>query len=162
MKPSRPTAGIFVDVQNIYYTCRDHFHRPFDYRKFYAAIASECEIKFAFAYAIQSQNDGQHKFQRALSSNGYKVKTKPFIQRNDGSAKGDWDVGITIDIMDTAEQLDRVYLLSGDGDFAHLMVRLKDFQATQSHVVSVEALTARALIDSCHVYTPIDASMLIS
>ena len=34
-----------------------------------------------------------------------------------GSAKGDWDVGITIDVLDAAARVDEVALASGDGDF---------------------------------------------
>lgn len=38
-------------------------------------------------------------FQNALRTIGFEVKLKPFIQRTDGSAKGDWDVGITLDAI---------------------------------------------------------------
>jgi len=45
------------------------------------------------------------------------VKLKPFIQRVDGSAKGDWDVGIALDAIEYAKDADVVVLASGDGDF---------------------------------------------
>ena len=54
---------------------------------------------------------------RSCATWGFTVKLKPYIQRSDGSAKGDWDVGITIDIMDAAANVDEVVLASGDGDF---------------------------------------------
>ncbi len=38
-------------------------------------------------------------FQNTLRTIGFEVKLKPFIQRTDGSAKGDWDVGITLDAI---------------------------------------------------------------
>ncbi len=37
---------------------------------------------------------------------------KPYIQRRDGSAKGDWDVGITLDAIEIAPDVDRVILVS--------------------------------------------------
>ena len=114
--------AIFVDVQNIYYTTRDTFARQFNYREFWQKISQEGDIVVANAYAIQRSDDQQHKFQKALKHIGFDVKLKPFIQRRDGSAKGDWDVGITIDVMEAAPDVDLVVLLSGDGDFELLPV----------------------------------------
>ncbi len=54
-----------------------------------------------------------------------RVKLKPFIQRSDGSAKGDWDVGITIDVLEHAADVDRIILLSGDGDFDLLVDKVQ-------------------------------------
>lgn len=161
MSSRKPSAAVFVDVQNIYYTCRQAFQQSFNYRQLYSQLASQYELVIANAYAIESNNDGQHKFQTALRSMGFDVKLKPYIQRQDGSAKGDWDVGITIDIMDAAPTVEHVFLLSGDGDFDRLMSRLKDFENTTSHVISVEMLTALSLINSVDEYTPISADMLM-
>ena len=109
--------GVFVDVQNIYYTTREKFGRPFDYRRFWDEISARGEIVLANAYATERQDESQQRFQRALRHIGFEVKLKPYIRRHDGSAKGDWDVGITIDVLQSASALDRVFLLSGDGDF---------------------------------------------
>ena len=92
-------TAIFVDVQNIYYTTRDTFNRSFNYRRFWNQIESKDEIIKANAYAIDRGDERQQKFQYALQSIGFNVKLKPYISRADGSAKGDWDVGITIDIL---------------------------------------------------------------
>ena len=98
----KESAAIFVDVQNIYYTCRQAFGRQFNYRALWQQLSEQYDIQLANAYAIQRSDDQQHKFQSALKHIGFDVKLKPFIQRSDGSAKGDWDVGITIDIMEAA------------------------------------------------------------
>ena len=101
--PNTPKRiAIFVDVQNIYYTTRDTFGRSFNYRLFWQEISAQGDIVVANAYAIDRNDDQQHKFQKALKHIGFNVKLKPFIQRSDGTAKGDWDVGITIDVMETA------------------------------------------------------------
>lgn len=39
------------------------------------------------------------------------------LQRSNGSAKGDWDVGIALDAMKAAPAVGRLVLVSGDGDF---------------------------------------------
>jgi uncharacterized LabA/DUF88 family protein len=92
---------------------------------------------------------------------GFDVKLKPYIQRSDGSAKGDWDVGITIDIMEIAPQVDIVILLSGDGDFAILLDKVKQAYNVKTEAYGVPQLTAKALIDSCSVFNPIRTDLLI-
>ena len=116
--------AVFVDVQNIYYTTRDSYQKQFNYRKFWQHLSAQGDIVIANAYATERHDTQQQKFQSALKHIGFTVKLKPFIQRSDGAAKGDWDVGITIDVLDAAEQVDRVVLLSGDGDFDLLIIRL--------------------------------------
>ena len=91
--------AVFVDVQNIYYTTRHTYGRQFNYRKLWDIIKTKGIIVTANAYAIERGDEQQQKFQNALKHIGFNVKLKPYIQRSDGSAKGDWDVGITIDIM---------------------------------------------------------------
>ncbi|MBT7855939.1 MAG: NYN domain-containing protein, partial [Nitrospinaceae bacterium] len=108
------TIAVFVDVQNIYYTTREAYGRKFDYRELWQRISAQGEIVSATAYAIYRDDDKQLKFQNALTKIGFTVKLKPYIQRSDGSAKGDWDVGITIDVMEAAKNVDTVVLLSGD------------------------------------------------
>lgn len=153
-------VGVFVDVQNIYYTTRDAFKKSFDYRKFWQYLSYQYDIEVANAYAIATTNDGQRKFQDALRHIGFDVKLKPFIQRSDGSAKGDWDVGITIDIMEQAEHLDVVVLLSGDGDFELLIKKIKDKYGVETQVYGVETLTANNLIDAVDKFNSIDSHLL--
>lgn len=153
--------GIFVDVQNIYYTTRQRFGRQFNYRKFWQMIESQGNIVCAKAYAIHRGDDKQLKFQSALKHIGFDVRLKPFIQRSDGSAKGDWDVGITIDVMEQAPHLDRVILLSGDGDFDLLLEKIKLQYAVQTQVYGVEQLTAQSLITSANEFHAIDDRYLL-
>ena len=153
--------AIFADVQNIYYTTRDAYGRQFNYRKLWQRISAEGEIVSATAYAIHRNDDKQLKFQDALKHIGFAVKLKPYIQRSDGSAKGDWDVGIAIDVMDTAKDVDTVVLLSGDGDFDLLMEKIKKDYAVSAEVYGVPALTANSLIDSASVYHRIDEDLLL-
>jgi uncharacterized LabA/DUF88 family protein len=153
--------AIFVDVQNIYYTTRDTFSRQFNYRKFWQKINSQGDITHAIAYATHRGDDGQIKFQDALRHIGFDVRLKPFIQRSDGSAKGDWDVGITIDVMEIARQVDTVILLSGDGDFDLLLEKISQDYGTQTEVYGVPALTANSLIKAAEVFNEIDTELLI-
>lgn len=158
--------ALFVDVQNIYYTTRDTYAKQFNYRKLWQRISSQGDIVSATAYATQRSdnnqvNDSQIKFQDALKHIGFEVKLKPYIQRSDGSAKGDWDVGITIDVMETAKNVDRIILLSGDGDFDLLLQKVESTYNVITEVYGVKALTAKSLIDSARIFNPIEQELLL-
>jgi uncharacterized LabA/DUF88 family protein len=153
--------AVFADVQNIYYTTRQAYGRQFDYRKLWQRISSEGEIISAIAYATHRGDEKQLKFQDALKHIGFTVKLKPYIQRSDGSAKGDWDVGITIDVLEAVKDVDKIVLLSGDGDFDLLLEKvIKDF-AVSAEVYGVPALTANSLIDSASTYHRIKEDLLL-
>jgi len=153
--------AVFVDVQNIYYTCRQAYERQFNYKKLWQRLGAEGEIVKANAYAIHRGDDRQLKFQNALKHIGFTVKLKPYIQRADGSAKGDWDVGICIDVLDIAPDVDRVVLLSGDGDFDLLLENIKLKYGIAAEVFGVPSLTANSLMDSATCFYPIEEDLLL-
>ena len=153
--------AIFADVQNIYYTTRQAYGRQFNYRKLWQRLGAEGDIVSAIAYATRRSDDKQLKFQDALKHIGFTVKLKPYIQRSDGSAKGDWDVGIAIDVMDIAKDVDVVVLLSGDGDFDLLLDKVRKDYAVSAEVYGVPALTANSLIDAASIYHPVDEDLLL-
>lgn len=153
--------AIFADVQNIYYTTRQAYGRQFNYRKLWQHVSAEGEIVSATAYAIHRGDEQQLKFQNTLKQIGFTVKLKPYIQRGDGSAKGDWDVGITIDVMQTANNVDTVVLLSGDGDFDLLLEKIKQDYTVSTEVYGVPALTATSLINAASIYHPIEEDLLL-
>lgn len=153
--------ALFVDVQNIYYTTRQAYGRQFNYRKLWRQISEQGEIVTANAYAIHRGDDKQLQFQNALKHIGFTVKLKPYIQRSDGSAKGDWDVGITIDVLEKAKDVDKVILLSGDGDFDLLLEKIKKSYGVIAVVYGVPALTANSLVSSASHFCPIDEPLLL-
>lgn len=153
-------TAIFVDVQNIYYTTKEHYNLNFNYKTFIEQISESHEIIKAFAYAIDKNDPKQKQFQRTLESFGFKVKLKPFIKRGDGSAKGDWDVGITIDILEYAPVCEKIILLSGDGDFDLLIKKIIDKYGVIVEVFGVKELTSDSLINSASIFTPISRSFL--
>ncbi len=152
--------SLFADVQNIYYTCRQEFGRHFNYRALWDELTKGRELHTAVAYAIDRGDAGQMNFQRILKNIGFHVRLKPYIQRRDGSAKGDWDVGITIDLLDAAPSSDIIVLLSGDGDFDLALERARR-DGAQCWVVGVEALTAKSLIDAADRFIPITEAHLL-
>jgi len=153
--------AVFADVQNIYYTTREAYQRQFNYRAFWQAISQRGDIVSAYAYAIDRNDDKQKKFQSALKQIGFTVKLKPYIQRSDGTAKGDWDVGITIDVLELSTQADTIVLLSGDGDFDLLLQHVNSKYNVKTEVYGVASLTANSLINSATNFYPIDSQLLL-
>mgnify|MGYP002632658014 FL=1 len=155
-------VAVFVDVQNVYYTVKQIYGCHFDYRAFWNQVTAGREVVRAFAYAIDRKDQKQIQFQQILESIGFEVKLKPFIQRSDGSAKGDWDVGITLDMIELASEVDVAVLVSGDGDFDLAVRKLRDAHGVEVEVYGVRKLTAASLIQAATRFVPIEQQLLLS
>ena len=158
---STEKISIFVDVQNIYYTCRQTYQRNFDYNAFWRDITRNRQVVSATAYATDRGDEKQRQFQNILRAIGFTVKLKPMLKRRDGSTKADWDVGIALDVFEQAQHCDTIILASGDGDFDILLHRIKQRFNTSSEVVSVSALTSDSLIKEASKFTAIDDKLLL-
>ena len=154
-------VSLFVDVQNIYYTTRHAYTRNFDYNQFWAKATKGREVAHAYAYAIDRGDEKQRQFQNILRAIGFEVKLKPFIQRRDGSAKGDWDVGITLDVMEAAAETDVIVLASGDGDFDQLLQRAQLRHGVETEAYGVPLLTSNSLIQASTRFIPITETLLL-
>ncbi|MEY4210042.1 MAG: hypothetical protein RLZ92_421 [Pseudomonadota bacterium] len=154
-------VAIFVDVQNIYYTTRDRYQKHFNYNAFWQQATQGKQVIAAFAYATDRGDSKQQGFQQILKNIGFTVKLKPYIQRSDGSRKGDWDVGITLDVIEYAPQVDRVILLSGDGDFDLLLEKVSRYYGRTTEVYGVGGLTAPALIKAADHFVTIGEGLLL-
>ena len=69
-------------------------------------------------------------------------------------------MGITIDIMDTAKEVDVVILLSGDGDFDLLLKKITHDYDVTAEVYGVAEFSANSLIKAASVYHPIGKDLL--
>jgi len=154
-------VSLFVDVQNIYYTTKSVYQRNFDYNKFWTQATLDRQVVTARAYATSRGDRKQTEFQNILRAIGFDVILKPFIRRSDGSSKGDWDVGITIDVIEYAQESDIIVLASGDGDFDLLIRKIRTEFNTDSEVYGVPELTAASLIAEATTFKPIDDKFLL-
>ena len=155
------TVAVFVDVQNIYYTTRQCFSRGFDYNNFWTEVTRERKVVKAIAFATDRGDEKQKRFQNILRAIGFEVKLRPYIQRSDGSAKGDWDVGITLDVLEYAPLADVVVLASGDGDFDLLVQKVRDKHHLSVEVYGVAELSAASLIRAADRFVPIKDHLLL-
>ena len=156
-------VGIFIDVQNMWYAARQHYgiSARLDFDKLMQAAVGDRRLISAYAYVIQTPEVDQSGFVTMLEQFSYQVKRKDLRRRSDGSAKGDWDMEMAIDMIRMADKVDVVILASGDGDFVSLIQLLKEL-GPRVEVFSFPHNTARDLMEASDRYHPIDDSLLIS
>jgi len=156
----QPCVGVFVDVQNMFYAAKDRYSRRVDYIKLLDLIVGPRQLIVAYAYVVQIPEINQSGFLSLLEHNGYTIKSKELRLRGDGTAKGDWDVGIAIDIVTMLNVLDVVILASGDGDFCALAELIK-WQNKRVEVVAFEHNTSMDLQRIADQFFPIGDDLLI-
>ena len=160
MTSEQPRVGVFVDVQNMFYAAKDRFGRRVDYIKLLDLIVGPRYLMVAYAYVVQIPEINQSSFLSLLEHNGYTIKSKDLRLRGDGSAKGDWDVGIAVDVVSMLGSLDVVILASGDGDFCPLAELIKQ-QNKRVEVVAFEHNTSMDLQQIADQFFPIGDELLI-
>ena len=116
--------GIFLDIQNVYYAAKDNFGAKIDFRKLTDSITKGRKNVISNAYLINSDTDNTN-FVNFLKQLGYNIVSKDLKKRSDGSAKGNLDIEMAMDILNGKDKLDTVVLVSGDGDFVALVELLK-------------------------------------
>ena len=151
--------GIFVDVQNMFYSAKSLHQSKIDYSKLLEDIVRGRKLVRAIAYVVQKPDVDQSSFLEALRRSGYEVKRKDLVLREDGTSKGDWNIGIALDALAMASKLDTTILVTGDGDFVPLVHMLKTM-GCRVEVVSFEQCTSNELMRVCDEFATIDPDVL--
>lgn len=118
-------VGVFVDVQNLYYSARNIYNSRVNFNEVLKAAVGDRKLIRAIAYVVQADEPLEHTFFEALEKAGFEVKAKDLQTFAGGHQKGDWDVGIAMDIIKLMNKLDVIVLASGDGDFIPLLEYLQ-------------------------------------
>ncbi len=118
-------VGVYVDVQNMYYSAKNLYNSKIDFDKLLDAAVVDRKLIRAAAYVIKADTPDEENFFEALRRMGYEVKIKDLKEFYGGQKKGDWDLGMTVDMIQQAKKVDTVVLVTGDGDFAVLVDHLK-------------------------------------
>jgi len=146
--------GVFVDVQNMYYSARNLYKKKVDFKSLLQDVISKRKLIRAIAYVIKADVKDENQFYDALQRMGFEVKSKDIQVFYDGSKKGDWDVGIAMDVMRLAPKLDVVVLVSGDGDFTDLLEHAKSL-GCRVEVVAFGKSTSHRLIEAADYFMDI-------
>lgn len=153
-------VAVFVDVQNLFYSARNIYDAKMHFGKLLDFISRGRKLIRAIAYIVQKEGVDQSSFVEALHRFGYEIRSKVLKQRPDGTAKGDWDMGIAIDTISMADKLDTVVLVSGDGDFVPLVEMLKA-RGCRVEVMAFERSTAAELKSAATLYIRVEESLLL-
>ena len=157
--------GIFVDVQNMFYSAKLLHQSKVDYGRLLREITGTRHLIRAIAYIVQKPDVNQAGFHEALNRFGYELKIKELKMRPDpdsrvgATAKGSWEIGLTIDAMTMAKKLDCITLVTGDGDYVPLVECLK-MKGCRVEVVSFERSTASELVKAADQYIPIQEAWI--
>ena len=114
-------VGVFVDVQNLYYSAKNLYNAKVNFTNVLKSVVNGRKLIRAIAYVIRTEAMKEKTFFEALEKMGFEIKAKDLQVFYGGAKKGDWDVGIAMDIIEMAPKLDVVVLVSGDGDFVPLL-----------------------------------------
>ncbi len=118
-------VGVFIDVQNMYYSAKNLYKKKVNFKAILNESVDGRKLIRAIAYVIKADVKDESNFFDALTNIGFEVKAKELQIFFGGAKKGDWDVGIAMDMMRIASKIDTAVLVSGDGDFSDLLHHLK-------------------------------------
>lgn len=156
-KNENQRIGVFVDVQNLYYSAKHLYNSKVNFSAVLKEVISDRKLIRAIAYVIKADTKDEQAFYEALEEIGFEVKAKDLQVFYGGAKKGDWDVGISMDVMRLAVKLDVVVLVSGDGDFTDLLMHAKSL-GCRVEVVSFGKSTSHKLREVADFFTDLDSS----
>ncbi|MBI4022468.1 MAG: NYN domain-containing protein [Candidatus Andersenbacteria bacterium] len=145
-------VGVFVDIQNMYYSARALFGKKVSFKNVLDSAVSDRHLVRALAYGITTEEAHEGEFHAALATQGFEVKTKPLQTFVGGQKKGDWDVGIAMDVLQLEPKIDVAVLVSGDGDFIPL-VQFAKGKGLRFEVIGFRESTSSALITAADNFT---------
>jgi uncharacterized protein (TIGR00288 family) len=147
--------GVFVDVQNMYYSAKQLYSSKVNFRTILKDVIADRELVRAIAYVIKADVKDENTFYDALEDMGFEVRAKDLQVFYSGAKKGDWDVGIAMDVMRLAPKLDTIVLVSGDGDFSDLLEHAKSL-GCRTEVVAFGKTTSHKLRDVTDLFIDLD------
>lgn len=145
IKHKEQRVGVFIDAQNLYHSARNLYKARVNFGAVLKEVVAGRKLVRAVAYVITTESGDEKNFFEALTKLGIETKTKDLQVFHTGTKKGDWDVGLTVDVMKMANRLDAVIIVSGDGDFIPLVEYLQNHIGTQVEVASFSKSTSSKL-----------------
>jgi uncharacterized LabA/DUF88 family protein len=161
-------VAVFVDGANLYHSIKNYYKGVLDYARLLSAAVGDRKLLRATFYIVEKQETEEtqgtpsaRSFVYNLNKFGYKVRSKPLVVHETLSAsgektishKGDWDIGVVVDMMRLAAHADTFVLVSGDGDYVDAVEYLQSERGIRVEVISAAQCTSQALLDVCDAHT---------
>ncbi|MGB9598437.1 MAG: NYN domain-containing protein [Minisyncoccales bacterium] len=128
--------AIFIDIANLYHSAKNLYQARVNFNELISEIIQKRNLVRALAYGIKSKTGEERNFFTALKKLGIELRLKDLQEYHSGFKKGNWDVGMTIDVIKIANSVDTIVLVTGDGDFLPLLEYLQ-YQGKRVEVVAL-------------------------
>jgi uncharacterized LabA/DUF88 family protein len=128
-------VAVLIDVQNLYHSAKNLYRAKVNFGEILKLAVSGRKLIRAFGYVVRTKTGEEKPFFEALTKLGIETRVRDLQEFYGGAKKADWDVGITVDAIKTAPQVDVIVLVSGDGDFIQLVEYLKN-QGKKTEVIA--------------------------
>ena len=139
--------GVLVDIQNMYHSARVLYKKKVNFKEILKEAVAGRQLIRAIGYGIRTEERLEDKFFESLEKAGFEVKTKDLQIFRGGMKKGDWDVGITIDAIKLANNLDAIIIVSGDGDYIPLVNYLQFNKGVRVEIMAFKESCSHKLIE---------------
>jgi uncharacterized LabA/DUF88 family protein len=148
LKHPEQRVGVFIDVQNMYYSAKNLFGKKVNFGSIVEEAVAGRKLIRAIAYVVRTESQDEQPFFEALYNLGIETREKDLQIFSSGNKKADWDVGLTVDAIRLAPSLDAIVIVSGDGDYVPLVEYLQKSTGKQVEVVAFGETTSSWLIES--------------
>ncbi|MDQ3509664.1 MAG: NYN domain-containing protein [Actinomycetota bacterium] len=166
-KNAKDRVAVFVDGANLYHSIKNYYSGMLDYDRLLSEAVGGRSLLRATFYIVEkvemeeTSGGSARSFVYNLNKFGYKVRSKPLAVHETLSPngektvshKGDWDVGIVVDMFRLADHADTYVLVSGDGDYVEAVDFLQSEKGIRVEVISASQCTSQSLFDVCDSHT---------
>ncbi|PIP23143.1 MAG: hypothetical protein COZ91_00250 [Candidatus Nealsonbacteria bacterium CG_4_8_14_3_um_filter_39_7] len=137
-------VAILIDVQNLYHSAKNLYNSRVNFSEILKLAVSKRTLIRALAYVVRTKTGEEKPFFEALTKLGIETRIRDLQEFYGGMKKADWDVGISIDAIRVAPNVDTIVLASGDGDFIQLIDYLKN-QGKRVEIIAFGKTTSARL-----------------
>lgn len=145
IKHKAQRVAVLIDAQNMYHSAKHLYNARVNFKELLKTAVAGRELVRAVSYVIRTESGEEKPFLEALEKIGIETRIKDLQIFPGGVKKADWDVGIAIDAIRFASNVDAIVLVSGDGDFIPLIEYLRQVRGAQTEVVAFGRSTSQRL-----------------
>lgn len=146
IKQKNQRVGVFIDVQNMYYSAKNLYNCRVNFGHIVETGVADRQLVRAIAYVVRAGVPEEQSFFDALTKLGIETKEREVQVFLGGAKKADWDVGMVVDAIRLSPKLDVVILVSGDGDFIPLVEYLQNM-GVQTEVMAFRETSSSKLVE---------------
>ena len=157
IKHKNQRVAVLFDVQNLYHSAKNLYGARVNFANILKTATGGRQLVRAIGYVIATESGEEKGFFEALQKIGIELKVKDLQIFPGGSKKADWDVGLAVDAIKLANNVDAVIVVSGDGDYIPLLEYIRSAMGVQVEVMAFGRSTSQKLREMCDDFTDLGA-----